>query len=99
VYIVHLAAEGDKLAELALGNYEQQLAKALAQVINLLDPDVVVLAGGMSNVDRLYDSLPTLITPWVFGNECQTPIRKAVHGDSSGVRGAAWLWPAARETA
>lgn len=91
--IVQLAAAGDRLAERALSHYEQRLAKALAQVVNLLDPDVIVLAGGMSNADRLYGALPFLITPWVFGHECQTPIRKAVHGDSSGVRGAAWLWP------
>ena len=68
-------------------------AKSLAHVINILDPDVIVLGGGMSNVDRLYATVPTLVKQWVFGGECETPIRKAVHGDSSGVRGAAWLWP------
>ncbi len=52
-----------------------------------------MLGGGMSNVDRLYKTVPELVKPWVFGRECETPIRKAVHGDSSGVRGAAWLWP------
>ena len=52
-----------------------------------------MLGGGMSNVDRLYATVPTLVKQWVFGGECETPIRKAVHGDSSGVRGAAWLWP------
>jgi len=85
--------KGDAFAEKAISNYEQRLAKALAQVINILDPDVIVLGGGMSNVQRLYQKLPQLIKPWVFGGECETPIRQAVHGDSSGVRGAAWLWP------
>ncbi len=91
--IIHLAGQGDALASTALSRYQQRLAKSIGQVINLLDPDVIVLAGGMSNVDVLYQSLPGLVTPWVFGGECQTPIRRAVHGDSSGVRGAAWLWP------
>jgi len=91
--IIRLAAAGDSLADAALGRYEQRLAKSLAQVINLLDPDVVVLGGGMSNVERLYRTLPTLVKQWVFGGECETPIRQAAHGDSSGVRGAAWLWP------
>lgn len=76
-------------------NYEQRLAKALGQVVNMLDPDVIVLGGGMSNVDRLYQTVPALMRSRVFGGECDTPIRKAVHGDSSGVRGAAWLWPKA----
>ncbi len=94
--IIRLAAAGDDLADAALGRYEQRLAKSLAHVINLLDPDVVVLGGGMSNVDRLYHTLPALVRQWVFGGESETPIRKAVHGDSSGVRGAAWLWPTDR---
>ncbi|MEA9389902.1 fructokinase [Acerihabitans sp. TG2] len=94
--IIRLATAGDGLADAVLGRYEQRLAKSLAQVINLLDPDVVVLGGGMSNVDRLYHTLPALVRQWVFGGECETPIRKAVHGDSSGVRGAAWLWPTDR---
>ncbi|MCX8957703.1 fructokinase [Erwinia psidii] len=83
----------DPLAEQAMGRYELRLAKSLAQIVNILDPQMIVLGGGMSNVDRLYQTVPTLINQWVFGGECQTPIRKAVHGDSSGVRGAAWLWP------
>ncbi|PHM47611.1 fructokinase [Xenorhabdus miraniensis] len=91
--IIEAMAQGDELAELAMRRYERRLARALAQVINLLDPDVIVLGGGMSNVDRLYQTLPDLVKEWVFGGECATPIRKAVHGDSSGVRGAAWLWP------
>ncbi|WP_338803709.1 fructokinase [Xenorhabdus griffiniae] len=91
--IIEALAQGDEYAELAMRRYERRLARALAQVINLLDPDVIVLGGGMSNVDRLYQTLPDLVKEWVFGGECATPIRKAVHGDSSGVRGAAWLWP------
>ncbi|HDN2513666.1 fructokinase [Providencia vermicola] len=90
--IVKLAQEGDKFAKIAMDNYLNRLAKALGQAINMLDPDVIVLGGGMSNVDSLYEELPTRIRSWVFGRECDTPIRKAVHGDSSGVRGAAWLF-------
>ncbi|CAM3441057.1 fructokinase [Xenorhabdus nematophila] len=91
--IVEALTQGDEFAELAMRRYERRLARALAQVINLLDPDVIILGGGMSNVDRLYQTLPDLVEKWVLGGECATPIRKAVHGDSSGVRGAAWLWP------
>ncbi|MBU4682293.1 fructokinase [Cedecea davisae] len=91
--IISLAEQQDPLAELALCRYETRLAKSLAHIVNILDPDVIVLGGGMSNVERLYRTVPQLIKPWVFGGECETPIRKAVHGDSSGVRGAAWLWP------
>jgi fructokinase len=86
-------SEGDALAEQALRRYELRLAKSLAHVVNILDPDVIVLGGGMSNVDRLYQTVPSLIKQFVFGSECETPLRKALHGDSSGVRGAAWLWP------
>lgn len=91
--IMQLVAEGDTLAEQAMVHYEQRLAKSLAHVVNILDPDVIVLGGGMSNVERLYQTVPSLVKEWVFGGECETPIRKALHGDSSGVRGAAWLWP------
>lgn len=91
--IVGLVEKQDPLAELALSRYETRLAKSLAHVVNILDPEVIVLGGGMSNVERLYQTLPQLIKPWVLGGEFATPIRKAMHGDSSGVRGAAWLWP------
>jgi fructokinase len=91
--IMHLAERQDPLAELAISRYELRLAKSLAHVVNILDPDVIVLGGGMSNVERLYKTVPQLLKAWVFGGECETPIRKAAHGDSSGVRGAAWLWP------
>jgi fructokinase len=91
--IMALVQQQDATAERAIARYEMRLAKSLAHVINLFDPDVIVLGGGMSNVDRLYQNVPQLVKPWVFGGECETPIRKAIHGDSSGVRGAAWLWP------
>lgn len=91
--IMRLVEEHDAVAELALNRYEMRLAKSLAHVVNILDPDVIVLGGGMSNVDRIYTTVPHLMKQWVFGGECETPLRKAVHGDSSGVRGAAWLWP------
>ena len=91
--IMQRVGERDPVAELALSRYEMRLAKSLAHVVNILDPDVIVLGGGMSNVDRLYQTVPNLLKPWVFGGECETPIRRAAHGDSSGVRGAAWLWP------
>ncbi|GHK53856.1 hypothetical protein KPZU09_35920 [Klebsiella pneumoniae] len=91
--IMRLVGEGDEKAELALSRYEQRLAKSLAHVVNILDPDVIVLGGGMSNVERLYQTVPDPVKQWVFGGECETPIRKAMHGDSSGVRGAARLWP------
>lgn len=76
-----------------LEQYLEQLAKGLAAVINVLDPDVIVLGGGASNIEQIYQRIPELLPRYVFGGECDTPIKKAVHGDSSGVRGAAWLNP------
>ena len=90
--IVQLAAEGDAHARAALERYLDRLARALSSVINLLDPDVVVLGGGLSAVDALYTQLPERLGAYVFSDHCDTPMRKAVHGDSSGVRGAAYLW-------
>ncbi|CBS91169.1 manno(fructo)kinase (plasmid) [Azospirillum lipoferum 4B] len=69
-----------------------RLARGLAAVTNLLDPDVIVLGGGLSNADLLYDRLPAAMEPWAFTDRLDTPVRRARHGDSSGVRGAAWLW-------
>ncbi|WP_334161323.1 ROK family protein [Phenylobacterium sp.] len=77
----------------ALDRYIDRLARGLAMVCDVLDPDAIVLGGGMSNVDLLYDRLPAAIAPHVFSDVFETPVRKAAHGDSSGVRGAAWLWP------
>jgi fructokinase len=87
------AASGDPVAIAALARHADRLARGLAQVVNLLDPDVVVLGGGLSNMDHLYEQLPALMARHVFSDTSSTPIRRAVHGDSSGVRGAAWLWP------
>ena len=83
-------AAGD---DAALDAYIDRLGRSLAVVADLLDPDVVVLGGGMSNIAALYDRLPAAIAPHVFADAYDVPIRKAAHGDSSGVRGAAWLWP------
>jgi len=93
--IIRQMEERDPVAEQVMSRYEQRLARSLAHVVNILDPDVIVLGGGMSNVRRLYQTVPPLIKNWVFGGEFTTPVRPAVHGDSSGVRGAAWLWPLA----
>jgi fructokinase len=84
---------GDTSAMAALDRYVDRLSRALAVTCDLIDPDVIVLGGGMSNVEALYDRLPAAIAPHVFSDTFETPVRKAVHGDSSGVRGAAWLWP------
>jgi len=97
--VAERAAAGDRPAQAALDRHVRSLARALAGVINLLDPDVIVLGGGMSNMDHLYARLPALIAQHVFGNVCATPVRRPVHGDSSGVRGAAWLWPGEPEPA
>jgi fructokinase len=92
--IAAAAAAGDPLAEAALARYEDRLARALAHVINILDPDVIVLGGGMSNVGRLYERVPRMWGAWVFSDRVDTGLARNAHGDSSGVRGAAWLWPA-----
>jgi fructokinase len=80
----------------SLKRYEERLARALATVINLLDPDVIVLGGGMSNTERLYREVPRLWGRHVFSDRVTTRLARHVHGDSSGVRGAAWLWPSTR---
>lgn len=90
--IVALARRGDAAARGALERYANRLARALAHVVNLLDPDVIVLGGGMSNVDELYEMVPPQLPNYVFGGEADTPVVRSKHGDSSGVRGAAWLW-------
>jgi fructokinase len=89
------AAVGEQLAVDALARHTDRLARGLAVVINLLDPDAVVLGGGLSNMDHLYTELPRLIPMYAFSDVIATPILRNKHGDSSGVRGAAWLWPAA----
>jgi fructokinase len=92
--IVAVAEAGDAQAEAALQRYEHRLARGLAAILNVLDPDIVVLGGGMSNQDRLYRNVPKLWGAFVFSDTVVTPLVKNHHGDSSGVRGAAWLWPA-----
>ncbi len=90
--IVAKLRAGDRLARLVWSRYVDRVARGLSVVVNTLDPDVLVMGGGMSNVDELYRDLPGVLAGYTFSTVLETPIRKAVHGDSSGVRGAAWLW-------
>jgi fructokinase len=87
------AVAGERDARQVLGRYESRMARALAHVINILDPDVIVLGGGMSNIESLYARVPELWDAFVFSDRVVTRLVKAAHGDASGVRGAAWLWP------
>ena len=95
--IVTRAASGDAVAVTTLERFLSRTARALAAVINVLDPDVIVIGGGLSNIDAIYEQVPRLWTRWVFsagvGEVIRTRLVRARHGDSSGVRGAAWLWP------
>jgi len=86
------AAAGDTACEATLRRYEARLARALAEVINILDPDAIVLGGGLSNLERLYANVPKLWVAQVFSDHVATRFLKSRHGDASGVRGAAWLW-------
>ncbi len=90
--IESLAARGDAACEASLQRYERRLAKALSQVINVLDPEVIVLGGGLSNLDRLYTNVPACWSETIFSDVVKTRLVRNRHGDSSGVRGAAWLW-------
>ena len=90
--IVAQAEAGDINAGLTLQRYERRMARALAGVINILDPDVIVLGGGLSNIQRLYENVPRYWGEYVFSDTVTTRLLPPVHGDSSGVRGAAWLW-------
>ena len=96
--IVERAASGDDGAVKTMTSYERRMAKALASVINVLDPDVIVLGGGLSNIARLYEHVPRLWHAQIFAagvaDTPRTRLTRARHGDASGVRGAAWLWPA-----
>lgn len=92
VAIAAAAEAGDAACAASLRRYEERLGRALAAVINLLDPDVIVLGGGLSNIDRLYRNLPACCAPHVFSDSLRTRFLPPCHGDSSGVRGAAWLW-------
>jgi len=91
--IVAQARDGDAAAQAALTRYIDRLGRGLALVCDILDPDVIVLGGGMSNTDEIYDRVPEIVARHAFSDVFVTRIVKAVHGDSSGVRGAAWLWP------
>lgn len=90
--IAALAERGDDAARATLDRLVDRLGRGLASIVNVLDPDVIVLGGGLSNLEFLYAALPPAIARWTFSDSVDTPIRRAVHGDSSGVRGAAWLW-------
>jgi fructokinase len=93
--IAAMAAAGDALAESIIVRYEDRLARGLASIITVLDPHVIVLGGGLSNLSRLYTNVPARWPAWVFSDRVDTRLVPAQHGDSSGVRGAAWLWTAA----
>lgn len=91
---IALAADrGEALADATMARYEERLARALAHVINLIDPDVIVLGGGVGQCERLYRNVPKYWGDFVFSDAVETLLKPPVHGDSSGVRGAAWLWP------
>jgi len=91
--IARLAGKGDPLANESLARYLDRFGRALSMVINILDPDVIVLGGGMSNLDRLYSDGRQAVAKYIFNDELRTRIVRNQHGDSSGVRGAAQLWP------
>ncbi len=91
--IAQQAGAGDAACEATLQRYEARLARALAQVINILDPEAIVLGGGLSNMERLYENVPRLWGEHIFSDQVATRLLRHRHGDSSGVRGAAWLWP------
>jgi fructokinase len=90
--IARRADAGERRALECLARYEDRLARALATVINIIDPDVIVVGGGLSNLDRLYAAVPKIWAPYIFSDAVRTRLVRAAHGDSSGVRGAAWLW-------
>ncbi|GAC1339387.1 MAG: ROK family protein [Acetobacteraceae bacterium] len=87
------AEAGDLQARRTLERHADQLARGLAVIINILDPDIIVLGGGLSNMAHLYEEVPARLRHYVFSDTTDTPVRRNLHGDSGGVRGAAWLWP------
>jgi len=91
--IVAAADAGDLEATAALDRFLDRLTRGLARVINILDPDIFVFGGGLSLLPRIYKEVPAMLPKYVFGGEAETPLVQAMYGDSSGVRGAAWLWP------
>ncbi|MEK9736810.1 MAG: ROK family protein, partial [Candidatus Nanopelagicales bacterium] len=90
--IMEMRRSGDERADLTYRRWVDRVARGLAVVVNTVDPDVFVMGGGMSNIDEMYDDLPNLVREYAFSTVFTTPIQPALHGDSSGVRGAAWLW-------
>ena len=90
--IARRALAGEPVAQAAFERYVDRIARALSSMMNILDPDVIVFGGGMSNVTALYELVPPLLSKYAFSDGVSTPVRRAKHGDSSGVRGAAWLW-------
>ena len=93
VEIARRARHGETAAQASLARHVDRMARALAGVINIVDPDVIVLGGGVSNIASLYDDIPSRWGRYVFSDRVDTRLVQARHGDSSGVRGAAWLWP------
>lgn len=93
IEVAEAASAGDSIAEECLAIYRDRLARSLASIINVIDPDAIVLAGGLSNLTCLCTALPDLLKRYTFSADAGTPVVRAVYGDSSGVRGAAWLWP------
>jgi fructokinase len=93
VEIAGAASRGDGAAKAALERYTDRLARGLAHIVNVLDPDVIVLGGGMSNIGSLYTEVPRIWGQYIFSDSVLTVLKPPIHGDSSGVRGAAWLWP------
>jgi fructokinase len=90
---IELAAEaGDEQAQQAFERYEDRMARGLAMIVDILDPDAIVIGGGLSKVDRIYAGVRAKLGDYCFGGGAETPVLRAMHGDSSGVRGAAWLW-------
>ena len=92
--IVARSERGEPAAQTCVGDYEDRMARGLAHVINILDPDVIVVGGGMSKIERLYENVPRRWGEYVFSQEVKTRLLPPAHGDASGVRGAAWLWAA-----
>jgi fructokinase len=92
--IMAAARSGDEAARAAFDRWADRLGRGLAVVADVCDPDVFVFGGGLSNLPELYDAVPPVLGRWLFSDVCETRLVPALHGDSSGVRGAAWLWPA-----
>jgi fructokinase len=95
--IIARSEQGEAEALASVARYEDRLTRSLAQMIDILDPDIIVLGGGVSQVPRLHKDVPGRLKEYVFGREADTPVVVAKHGDASGVRGAAWLWPLKEE--